>query len=133
VNTSNLPPESCNLRILVVDDDQLVADSLAMVLNFSGFVAVATYSGKEAVDLARLGNFDVLMTDVMMEPMNGIQAALEIRNLKPSCRVMLFSGNQRTAELLHEAHSAGHEFEILAKPVHPSVVLHRLHALGLPN
>lgn len=113
-------------KVLVIDDDRLVADTLAMILNLNGFDAVATYSGEDAVELARSGNYDNLLTDVMMEPMNGIEAALAICALRPTCKVLLMSGNERTAALLKEASGAGHEFEILAKPVHPTVILQHL-------
>lgn len=60
--------------------------------------------------------------------MNGIQAALAISHIQPACRVLLVSGNERTARLLQDAMDAGHEFDILAKPVHPTVLLSHLRA-----
>ena len=113
-------------RVLVIDDDPKVADTLVMVLNFSGYDAVAAYSGERALELARLSPFDKLITDVMMEPMTGIQAALALSDIHPNCQILLMSGNERTAQLLQEAANAGHTFEILAKPMHPSMLLDRL-------
>ena len=115
-------------RVLVVDDDAVVADTLVMALNTSGFDATAAYSGARALELARESSFDNVVTDVMMEPMNGIQAALAISQLHPECQVLLISGNERTAQLLQDAIDAGHEFSILAKPVHPSAILDHLRA-----
>lgn len=114
------------LKVLVIDDDLNVADTLAMVLNFSGYSAVAAYSGEQALDLARQEACDHLVTDVMMEPMNGIQAAVAIQAICPGCKVLLMSGNERTSQLLAEAVRDGYDFEILAKPVHPTVILERL-------
>ncbi len=102
------------LKVLVIDDDVSVADTLVMVLNFSGFHAVAAYSGEDALKLANQALYDHLVTDVMMEPMNGIQAAIAIRAVCPGCTVLLISGNPRTSHLLTEAVRDGHEFEILA-------------------
>lgn len=113
-------------RILVIDDDHAVADSLVLVLKFSGYDAVAVYSGEEGLELARQAAYDHLVTDVMMEPMNGIQVSLAMRSIRPDCKVLLISGNERTSQLLAEAEREGYEFEILAKPVHPSVILDRL-------
>ena len=48
---------STKARVLVIDDDRMVADTLAMVLNVSGFDAVAAYSGESALELARLTPF----------------------------------------------------------------------------
>jgi CheY-like chemotaxis protein len=112
--------------VLVIDDDHKVADTLAMVLNVSGFDATAVYSGERAVELARLTRFDKVVTDVMMEPMTGIQAALALSHIHPDCQILLMSGNERTAQLLQDAADAGHTFDILAKPVHPSVILDHL-------
>jgi CheY-like chemotaxis protein len=120
-------------KVLVIDDDRLVADTLAMILNTNGFDAVATYSGPEAIEFARSETYDHLLTDVMMEPMNGIQAALAICALRPTCKVLLMSGNERTALLLKEAAGAGHDFEILAKPVHPTVILAHLRGTQPPT
>lgn len=114
------------LKVLVIDDDSSVADTLAMVLNFSGFDAIAAYSGEHGLDLARQSAYDHLVTDVMMEPMDGIQAAIAIQAICPGCTVLLMSGNERTSKLLADAEMNGYAFEILAKPVYPTVILDRL-------
>ncbi len=122
---SELRPE-----VLVIDDDQRVADTLAMVLNISGFKATPTYSGERAVELAGKSRFDYLVSDVMMDGMNGIEAALAIRALLPDCHILLMSGNNNTSELLAAAAAQGNTFNILAKPVHPSVMLEQMRAQG---
>jgi DNA-binding response OmpR family regulator len=116
----------CKTRVLVIDDDQMVADTLAMVLNFSGFDAVAAYSGVHGLELARHTAYDHVVTDVMMEPMNGIQVSIAMQTISPACTVLLISGNEQTAGLLTQSVLDGYEFEIIAKPVHPSVILDRL-------
>lgn len=113
-------------KVLVIDDDISVADTLTMVLNFSGYEARAAYSGEHGLDLARESSYDHLVTDVMMEPMDGIQAAIAIQAVCPGCTVLLMSGNQRTSALLADAVQNGYEFDILAKPVYPTVILDRL-------
>ena len=113
-------------KVLVVDDDNIVADTLAMVLDFCGFDATAVYSGEHAVDLARQSAFDHVVTDVMMEPMDGIQTAIAIQAICPECTILLMSGNERTAQLLADAVSNGYNFDILAKPVPPALILDRL-------
>ncbi len=113
-------------RVLVIDDDRVVADTLVLVLKFSGYDAVGVYSGEEGLELARQAAYDYLVTDVMMDPMNGIQVSLAMRAICPDCKVLLISGNERSSQLLAEAEREGHAFDILAKPVHPSVILERL-------
>ncbi len=63
-----------------------------------------------------------------MGGMSGIEAAILISEALPECKVLLFSGNAATADLLHHALQKGHNFELLAKPVHPQVILDRLTA-----
>jgi len=113
-------------RALVVDDERVIADTLAIILNKSGFVAEAVYSGRMAVDAARKTPPDLVITDVIMEDMNGIDAAINIRRFLPSCKILLFSGQAATADLLENARARGHQFEILAKPVHPQDLLAKL-------
>jgi CheY-like chemotaxis protein len=116
-------------RILVADDETTIANTLARILNASGFEAEAVYSGENAVEAARALPPDILITDVVMPGINGIEAAIHIRSFAPSCRIILFSGQASTADLLERAEAKGHHFEILTKPVHPQVLLDHLAAI----
>lgn len=113
-------------RVLVVDDERVIADTLAMILNQSGFDARAIYSGEAALDMAPTFLPDMLISDVIMADLNGIDAAVRIRALLPKIKILLFSGQAATADLLEKARAQGYEFEILAKPVHPQDLLNRL-------
>jgi CheY-like chemotaxis protein len=115
-------------KVLVVDDERVIADTLAMILNQSGFDARAVYSGEKAVEMASTFAPDMLITDVIMADLNGIDAAIMIRALLPKIKILLFSGQAATADLLEKARAKGYEFEILAKPVHPQDLLSRLQA-----
>jgi CheY-like chemotaxis protein len=115
---------------LVIDDDRAVADTLAMVLNAEGFEAGAVYSGEAGVELARSLEFDFLVTGVIMPLMNGIEAAIRIRQLLPKCKVLLVSGDNDSSVLLQDARSRGYEFEILAKPVHPVELFRALYSFN---
>jgi CheY-like chemotaxis protein len=119
-DTNNKP------KVLVADDERVIADTLAMILNQSGFQARAVYSGEKALELAPSFQPDMLISDVIMADLNGIDAAIQIRALLPSVKVLLFSGQAATADLLERAHARGYDFEILAKPVHPQDLLNKL-------
>ena len=101
-----------------------------MVLKMGGFEATVAYSGETGVELARNREFDFLVTGVVMPRMSGIEAAIEILKLLPKCRVLLVSGDSDSSTLLQEALSRGYKFEILAKPVHPLVLLQTLRSFG---
>src|SRR6201998_2046080 len=113
-------------KVLVVDDERIIADTLAMILNQSGFEARAVYSGEKALEFAATYAPDMLITDVIMADLNGIDAAIRIRALLPDIKILLFSGQAATADLLEKARAHGYEFEILSKPVHPQDLLTRL-------
>lgn len=113
-------------KVLVVDDERVIADTLAIILNQAGFDASAVYTGNGAVESARTIRPDLIISDVIMPDMNGIEAAINIRSFLPSCKILLFSGQAATADLLESARAQGHEFEILAKPVHPADLLAKL-------
>jgi CheY-like chemotaxis protein len=113
-------------KVLVVDDERVIADTLAIILNQHGYDASAVYTGNGAVERARSFSPDLIISDVIMPDMNGIEAAIRIRQFLPSCKILLFSGQAATADLLENARAQGHEFEILAKPVHPQDLLAKL-------
>jgi CheY-like chemotaxis protein len=121
-----MPETQVRPKVLVADDERVIADTLAIILNQSGFEAKAVYSGEKAVEMAKEWEPEMLISDVIMTDLNGIDAAIKIRSLLPSCKILLFSGQAATADLLDRARVQGHEFEILAKPVHPQDLLARL-------
>ena len=82
-------------RVLVVDDEHVIADTLAIILNQAGFDASAVYTGSEAVDVARTAKPDLIITDVILAPsdptgMNGIEAAIHIRGFLPVAKYFCF-------------------------------------------
>ncbi len=115
-------------RVLVADDEHVIANTLTIILNQSGFDAHAVYSGEKAVEMAHSLQPDMVISDVIMTGMTGIDAAIQIRAMLPKCKILLFSGQAATADLLEKARTQGHEFEILAKPVHPTDLLAKLRA-----
>ena len=121
-----MPDNHVKPKVLVVDDERVIADSLAMILNQSGFDASAVYSGEKALEFASTLRPDMFITDVIMADVNGIEAAIKIRAMLPEIKILLFSGQAATANLLEKARAQGYEFEILAKPVHPQDLLNRL-------
>jgi CheY-like chemotaxis protein len=119
-------PASGRPRVLVADDESVIADTLRIILARNGYEAAAVYGGAEAVELARTWHPDLLLADVVMPGMSGIEAAIRIRALLPRCRVLLLSGQAATNDLMHDARRDGHEFEVILKPIHPTQLLARI-------
>lgn len=113
-------------RVLVVDDEVLIADTIVLILNRNGFQATAVYGGREAVEAARTLQPQTVLSDVAMPHLDGVEAAIAIRGHCPTARIVLFSGQAATPEVLARARSLGHNFELLPKPIHPLELLKRL-------
>lgn len=118
--------EFCKPKVIVVDDEHLIADTLTTILSRAGYDARAVYSGDEAVEMALNFQPDLMLSDVVMPGITGVEAALQVRAKLPSCKILLFSGQAATADLLAKARAQNYEFEILDKPIHPSDLLAKL-------
>ena len=118
-----------SLRILIVDDEPVIANTLAEILSREGFESRAVYSGEEAIAIAEMFLPHAMISDVIMSGINGIQAAIEIRDRIPLCRILLFSANVMVADVLLEHSGLSLAFEILNKPVHPTELLAKLRAM----
>jgi DNA-binding response OmpR family regulator len=113
--------------VLVVDDERVIADTLSVILTRGGFAVTTAYDGETALDLAPTVNPDLLLTDVMMGPgIDGTQLAMQMVTAFPECKILLFSGNAATVDLLAKARQLGHDFTLMTKPVHPSDLLARI-------
>ena len=116
--------------ILIVDDEELLADTMTEILNISGFCAFTAYEGIEALKLAQEIQPDYLLTDVVMPGMNGVELAIAVRKLRPETNILLFSGQAGTIDLLEDARQAGHSFDVLEKPMHPVRLIEHLRRMG---
>jgi DNA-binding NtrC family response regulator len=110
-------------KVLIVDDEIAIADSLAMIFKAQEFKVRVAYSAEEAITTIAEWQPDLAILDVVLPQMNGIDLAIATKSNYPSCRVMLFSGHSNTSLLLEEAAKKGYQFEVLAKPVHPELIL----------
>ena len=110
-------------RVLVVDDERVIADSLTAILNQSGFDAIARYGGLDAIEFLQQECPDIVLSDVVMPDLNGLDVADAARANCPGTRIVLISGNAATPNLLEHALPDGPPFELLAKPIHPTHLL----------
>lgn len=113
-------------KVLVVDDEARIADTLALVLQHSGYQTSVAYEGSSA--LAQCAEFrpDLLLTDVVMPGMDGIELSQRVTEKVPECKVLLFSGNAATGELVEQARDRGLHLQLLSKPVHPVEMLRKV-------
>ena len=109
--------------ILLVDDEPLLRDTLVQIFEGEGFRAVSAADGTTGVRIAGQLRPDVVICDVLMPGTNGIETAKHIRQALPSVPIILFSGQAAATGLIENAQSEGHDFEVLAKPIRPELLL----------
>lgn len=118
--------------VLVVDDERIIADTLVAILSHHGLMAMPAYDGPSAFEIAKVIPPDLLLSDVVMPGMSGIDLATMVKRISPSSKVLLFSGQAVTGGLLHHAGESA-DFTVLAKPFHPKDLLVRVsQSLGTP-
>ena len=112
--------------VLVVDDESAIAETVAAILSRNGYMAMTAYDASEALETALLTPPELLVTDVMLPGMSGIDLAIKMKRIFPDCKILLFSGHASTMDLMVTARTAGHHFSLLNKPVHPQELLARV-------
>ena len=119
--------------IYVVDDEKIIATTVAAILRQSGLQALAFTDPREALTSAHSNPPDLLLTDVVMPELSGIDLALQLREISPNSKILLFSGQAATSDMLEVARQQGHEFKILSKPIHPADLLAAISAQQVPT
>ncbi len=112
--------------VMVVDDESSIADTLAEILSRNGYNAVPAYDADSALETSLVNPPEMLITDVVLPGMSGIDLAISIKRIFPDCKIILFSGQASTADLLAAAGRDGHQFVLLSKPLHPTDLLARI-------
>lgn len=111
-------------KILLVDDDEKLLGILKRWLGHSGYVVEAVPSGIEAIQELRAQAFEVVIIDLQLPDLNGLQLLTIIKELQPSIEVIMLSG-QGTMDDAIQALREGRSFDFLRKP------LTNLHELNL--
>jgi CheY-like chemotaxis protein len=124
--------KQARVKVLIVDDDLNVAGASAQVLHLFGYECYAVYNHNDAIAAAESFQPDIVLSDVWMPGMNGIELCEQIKQMLPDCRVLLLSGEVSTAHtLMHESRKHGFNFELLAKPVRPHELVSKIaHLFG---
>ena len=101
--------------ILVVDDDKAMAESISDVLDARGYRVAVANDGFAAVALAKETSFDLVLTDIKMPGMNGVEAYKEIKKIRPGMRAIMMTAYS-VEDLIKEAMQEG-AYEVMHKPI----------------
>lgn len=113
----------------IVDDEPLIAATLEIILIRQGFYARSFVNPLDALQAAQLVPPDLLISDVVMPQMNGFDLAIQVTELYPGCKILMFSGQSTTQSLYESVKARGHDFMLLAKPIHPNVLMEKIKEL----
>ena len=111
-------------RILLVDDDRLVSETLSAILQQAGYVTTTAANGDAGLKQLQSQEFDLVITDIMMPQKDGIETILEIRRNNPSQKIIAISGGSLEVNLdfLKFAEKLGAD-GILHKPINREQLL----------
>lgn len=109
--------------ILLADDEPNIRQTLIEILEGEGFEAISVSDGAAAVRWAREARPDIVICDVVMPTLNGVEAAKQIKEFLPQACIILFTGQAAAGELIKKAEEDGHHFPVLAKPLKPDILL----------
>jgi CheY-like chemotaxis protein len=119
-----------NRRVLVVDDEPLVADTLGLIFRGRGFECEVAYSGEEALAQVRTFAPSLLLLDIQMPGINGLDVARSVSTSHPDCRLLLMTGDYSRLREARELSSALHRpLEFATKPVQPEALLQQASAI----
>jgi CheY-like chemotaxis protein len=90
------------LKVLVVDDEAVMRDLFAQVLEIKGHQVFKADTGQKAVDMVRRNDYDIVFLDFMMPDMNGVETLKLLKKMKPNIAVVMMTGFA-TEEKLREA------------------------------
>jgi DNA-binding NtrC family response regulator len=118
--------QDTNRVVFVVDDEAVIAQNTRHYPQPSWFQASAFDNPEKAIAASTELTPALLISDVMMPGMTGVELAIHFRKSHPECKILLFSGQASTADLLERARADDYDFDLLSKPVHPADLLAKL-------
>ena len=117
-------------RVLVVDDDRLVADTLTLIFEKSGYTARAAYSADQGLECSREFVPNLLLCDISMPGRDGLSLVGDVTRELPSCRILVLTGFYSNLKDVREhAGKLSRPLGILTKPCQPSELLREATAL----
>lgn len=109
------------MRVLLIDDEQMVRKIVRKMLERSGHEVTEAENGRLGLDQLKTGTFDLVITDIIMPEMEGVETLMTVREQYPSVKVIAMSGGGRTGNI---------DFLSAAEKLGASAILHKPFTLG---
>ena len=117
-------------RVLVVDDDRLVADTLCLIYQANGFDSEARYSAADGFERARSFAPNLMLCDVTMPEISGLELVESMQTYLPETRLLMLTANASNAAMVRaHARRASRPVKLLSKPCRPDDLLRESRAL----
>lgn len=120
-----------NNKILIAEDDEILSEALEAILSFNHYEVHVAYNGKEALSLAQKNVYDIIIMDIMMPIMDGIEALKNIREIGIDTPVILLTAKSQIDDKVNGLDSGANDY--LAKPFNKNELLARIRALIRAN
>ena len=104
------------MRILLIDDEQMVRKIVRKMLERSGHEVTEAENGRLGLEQLKTGTFDLVITDIIMPEMEGVETLMMVRELYPNIKVIAMSGGGRTGNI---------DFLSTAEKLGASAILHK--------
>lgn len=115
------------MKILIIEDEKLLADSIKTLLENKGFQVEAAYDGESGLEYALLGIYDLLILDVMMPGMDGYQVAKQVRLQRCNTPILMLTAKSEVEDRIHGLNSDADYY--LTKPFDTRELLACINAL----
>ena len=115
------------MKILVIEDEKLLADSIKTLLEGKGFEVEVAYDGETGAEYAELGIYDLLILDVMMPKMDGYQVAREVRAKRCTTSILMLTAKSAVEDRIYGLNSGADYY--LTKPFDTRELLACINAL----
>lgn len=115
------------MKILIIEDDKLLAEALQTLLEIKGFDVEVVYDGEDGTEYAETGIYDLLIMDVMMPKLNGYQMARQVRHRRVTTPILMLTAKSETQDRI-EGLNAGADY-YLTKPFDNMELLACINAL----
>ncbi len=115
------------MKILIIEDEKILADSLKTLLEGKGFEVEAVYDGETGKEYAELGIYDLLILDVMMPKMDGYEVARQVRTKRCSTPILMLTAKSEVEDRIKGLNSGADYY--LTKPFDTAELLACINAL----